>query len=68
MHSQVTFSYQKINRSLIISCFFSCELNLDVKTIEIGQKHNFEVRGYSFDAKPEELRKPRIVRVGTDVN
>lgn len=68
MHSQVKFSYQKINYLLIIFRFFSCELNLDVKTIEIGQKHNFEVRGFSFDAKPEELRKPRIVRVGRYVN
>lgn len=42
---------------------FSHELKLDPKTIEIAQKNNFEVKGYSFDAKPEELRKPRIVRV-----
>lgn len=41
----------------------SNELKLYSKTVEIAQKNNFEVKGYSFDAKPEELRKPRIVRV-----
>lgn len=47
-------------------CFFSVdshELEINSKTLEIGEKNNFDVQAYSFDAKPEELRKPRIVRV-----
>ncbi|XP_031622262.1 beta-ureidopropionase [Contarinia nasturtii] len=39
------------------------ELKLEPKTLDIAQKNNFEVKAYSFDAKSEELRKPRIVRV-----
>lgn len=38
-------------------------MTLDQKTIEVAAKNKFEVKGYSFDAKPEELRMPRIVRV-----
>lgn len=41
----------------------SHELEVDAKTLELATQHNFEVRAHSFDAKPEELRSPRIVRV-----
>lgn len=55
----VSFGFNSIAQFLLCSH----ELKLSSKTIEIAQKHNFEVRGYSFDAKPEELRLARIVRV-----
>lgn len=36
---------------------------MDSKTIELGKTFDFETKGYSFDAKPEEFRKPKVVRV-----
>lgn len=55
------------NQLIEICCdvirFFSHELHLSENTKEIGNQHNFEVRGYAFQAQPEEWRKPRIVRV-----
>lgn len=41
----------------------SHEIKLDAKTLQLAEKNNFEAKGYLFYAKPEELRKPRIVRV-----
>lgn len=38
------------------------------ETKTLAEKYNFEVKGYSFQAKKEDLRKPRIVRVSSDVN
>lgn len=35
--------------------YSSCELKLSQETLDIAQKFNFEVRGYSFDAKPGKL-------------
>lgn len=40
---------------------------LNTKTLEIAEKYNFDVQGYVFSAKLEELRKPRIVRVSSTI-
>ncbi|GAB6028686.1 Beta-ureidopropionase [Chamberlinius hualienensis] len=32
--------------------------------LKIAQEKDFEIKGYSFDAAPEEMRSPRLVRVG----
>ncbi|XP_049840549.1 beta-ureidopropionase isoform X2 [Schistocerca gregaria] len=31
---------------------------------ELAKNHDFEIKGYTFEAQPEQLRNPRIVRVG----
>lgn len=41
-----------------------CELKFNSKTLEEGNYNNFEVAGFRFDALKEEIRKPRIVKVG----
>ncbi|KAJ6643344.1 Beta-ureidopropionase, partial [Pseudolycoriella hygida] len=43
-------------------------LELADETKSLAAKYNFEVKGYSFQAKKEDLRKPRIVRVGAVQN
>lgn len=43
-------------------------IQLADETKALAEKYNFEVKGYSFDAKKEDLRKPRIVRVGAIQN
>lgn len=48
--------------------FFSQELELSDAAIQIGKANNFDVKGYSFEAKSEDLRSPRIVRVGAIQN
>lgn len=45
------------------------KIALDLKTenkelSEFTEGHDFEFKSYALDAKPEQLRKPRIVRVG----
>ncbi|CAH4022975.1 unnamed protein product [Pieris brassicae] len=42
----------------------NCELNLKDATKCASEIHNFEVDGYSFKAAREELREPRIIRLG----
>lgn len=42
----------------------NCELELMSKTLEQGKCNNFEVLGFRFGACKEEVRKPRIVKVG----
>lgn len=51
-------------------CFFflSQEIELPDAAIQLGKVNNFDVKGYSFEAKKEDLRKPRIVRVGAIQN
>ncbi|KAJ1523835.1 hypothetical protein ONE63_010393 [Megalurothrips usitatus] len=39
-------------------------LDLPLSALSIAEKNNFEIKGYSFTAAPEQLRSPRIVRVG----
>lgn len=39
-------------------------LDLPPSALSIAEKNNFEIKGYSFTAAPEQLRSPRIVRVG----
>ncbi|XP_037046286.1 beta-ureidopropionase-like [Bradysia coprophila] len=43
-------------------------IQLADETKALAEKYNFEVKGYSFEAKKEDLRKPRIVRVGAIQN
>lgn len=47
---------------------YSHELEIHAKTLDLAKEHNFEVRAFSFDAKTEELRSPRIVRVSLRPN
>lgn len=45
------------------SCY-SHLIELPEKSLSIAKKNDFDIKAYSFDAKREDLRKPRIVRVG----
>ncbi|XP_047098222.1 beta-ureidopropionase isoform X2 [Schistocerca piceifrons] len=40
--------------------------NLEIPSTaeELAKNHDFEIKGYTFEAQPEQLRNPRIVRVG----
>lgn len=42
----------------------SRKLNLPDAALSAAQERDFELLGYGFDAAPEQLRRPRIVRVG----
>lgn len=39
-------------------------LNIASEAEELAVKHDFEIQGYKFEARTEQLRAPRIVRVG----
>ncbi|XP_034237193.1 beta-ureidopropionase [Thrips palmi] len=39
-------------------------LSLPQAALTTAEKNDFEIKGYSFSAAPEQLRAPRIVRVG----
>ncbi|EDW27188.1 GL17748 [Drosophila persimilis] len=43
-------------------------LDLSDSATEIAQKHGFEIKGYRFTAREEQIRKPRVVRVGAIQN
>jgi len=43
-------------------------IQLADETKNLAEQYNFEVKGYSFQAKKDDLRKPRIVRVGAIQN
>ncbi|POI35273.1 hypothetical protein CIB84_000975 [Bambusicola thoracicus] len=40
------------------------KLSLPAAALSSAQERDFELQGYGFDAAPEQLRRPRIVRVG----
>ncbi|XP_057267272.1 beta-ureidopropionase isoform X2 [Pezoporus wallicus] len=40
------------------------KLHLPAAALSAAQERDFELQGYGFDAEPEQLRRPRIVRVG----
>ena len=40
------------------------EMTVSEKAIEIATKKSFEIKGFLFSASNEELRKPRIVKIG----
>lgn len=42
----------------------SRKLNLPPAALSAAQERDFELQGYGFEAAPEQLRRPRIVRVG----
>lgn len=46
----------------------SQKLQLAEATLQLADQHRFEVQGYAFSARREDLRKPRIVRVGAVQN
>ncbi|XP_033238522.1 beta-ureidopropionase isoform X2 [Drosophila pseudoobscura] len=43
-------------------------LDLSDSATAIAQKHGFEIKGYRFTAREEQIRKPRVVRVGAIQN
>ncbi|KAH8297159.1 hypothetical protein KR044_005564 [Drosophila immigrans] len=43
-------------------------LELPASALTTAKEHGFEIKGYRFTARPEELRKPRLVRVGAIQN
>lgn len=42
----------------------SRKLDLPTAALAAAQERDFELQGYGFEAAPEQLRRPRIVRVG----
>lgn len=56
------------NFSINILKFCRKSIQLADETKALAEKYNFEVKGYSFEAKKEDLRKPRIVRVSIHAN
>ncbi|XP_031552475.1 beta-ureidopropionase-like [Actinia tenebrosa] len=43
-------------------------LNLPEEAVKFAQSHDFELAGYKIEAAPEQLRQPRIVRIGAVQN
>ncbi|XP_034104607.1 beta-ureidopropionase [Drosophila albomicans] len=43
-------------------------LELPASSLTTAKENGFEIKGYRFTARPEELRKPRLVRVGAIQN
>ncbi|XP_062130948.1 beta-ureidopropionase [Drosophila sulfurigaster albostrigata] len=43
-------------------------LELPASALTTAKENGFEIKGYRFTARPEELRKPRLVRVGAIQN
>lgn len=39
-------------------------LSIPAQAQQLADKHDFEIQGYKFEARTEQLRAPRIVRVG----
>ena len=44
------------------------KLDLPNAALKLAEEGNFELAGYKFDVLEEQLRKPRIVRVGAVQN
>lgn len=47
---------------------FSLSLKLPENATTLAQENGFEIKGYRFTARPEQLRQPRVVRVGAIQN
>lgn len=43
-------------------------LKLPESAYQTAEQNGFEIKGYSFEARREELRKPRLVRIGAIQN
>jgi hypothetical protein len=43
--------------------FYREKLDLSLETQKLGNEYDFEVKGYVFRARKEDVRKPRLVRV-----
>ena len=53
---------------LIDPNFLSNELAINEKAQEIANKNKFEIKSFNFTAENEDVRKPRIVKVGAIQN
>lgn len=43
-------------------------LEISTEAKDLAEKHDFEIQGYKFEAKSEDLRQPRVVRIGAVQN
>ena len=48
--------------------FLDSKLQLPEAALKLAQAGNFELAGYKFDVQEEQLRKPRIIRIGAVQN
>lgn len=53
---------------MFVNAKCSTVIDLDKETLKLGDENDFEVKGYAFYAQPEDLRKPRMVRVAAVQN
>ena len=53
---------------MLIVKIYSNELSVPGEANKIAKANNFVVKAYKFDAQKEDLRKPRIVRIGAVQN
>lgn len=60
--------FNNIMPNIFCFVFTHRKLHLPEKALQIAQERNFELQGYAFDAKREDVRLPRIVRVGAIQN
>ena len=73
-HNQIESVESVLNQHLppgekeqVLSILYGKEtppLNLPKAVLSIGESNDFEIKGYRFTAAEEQLRSPRIVRVG----
>ncbi|EDW82829.1 uncharacterized protein Dwil_GK10205 [Drosophila willistoni] len=43
-------------------------LEIPASATDLAKEHDFEIKGYRFNARPEQTRRPRLVRVGAIQN
>lgn len=47
---------------------YSLSITLPESATKLAQENGFEIKGYRFTARPEQLRQARVVRVGAIQN
>lgn len=59
------FTQLPLSYSLLL---YSLSITLPESATKLAQENGFEIKGYRFTARPEQLRQPRVVRVGAIQN
>lgn len=64
-------SFQMLWKAVVVNTLFlflSSTLELPTEALKLAEEKNFELAGYKFGVREEQLRKPRIVRIGAVQN
>ncbi|KAH8041978.1 hypothetical protein HPB51_019719 [Rhipicephalus microplus] len=53
-----------MNLLMMTVCPYGRALDLDREALALAEEHKFEIKGYKMTAEKEEMRPPRVVRLG----